>query len=148
MYIWIQELQLFLTKTEVPGGYLVVARSGNTLQQLQVASALPRWDALKISKVVVRCWTDRNLMRFSMKHMNSSSCSAGNVTLFFCLCFPPSIILTLVLSTCFNLSKLFFGRIAIHTVLFCSCFLLLQQVVRAFAQLWILATVPYRTHPV
>lgn len=41
----LQELQLFLTKKEVAGGYLVLARSGSTLQQLQLTSTLSRWGA-------------------------------------------------------------------------------------------------------
>jgi len=43
-HLFSQELQLFLTKTEIPGGFLVVARSGSTLQQLQIRSNLPRED--------------------------------------------------------------------------------------------------------
>ncbi|KAF5829355.1 hypothetical protein DUNSADRAFT_16200 [Dunaliella salina] len=41
-HLFSQELQLFLTKAEIPGGFLVVARSGSTLQQLQIRSSLSR----------------------------------------------------------------------------------------------------------
>lgn len=49
-----QELQLFLTKTEVPGGYLVVARSGSILQQLQLSSTVPREEMKDLLQRVVK----------------------------------------------------------------------------------------------